>query len=168
MDDKNKIAIINNELYDFLYRGYYGGAVDAYIPVGEDIKDYDVNSLYPTSMFNNPIPVGNPYYFEGDIKYFKNYAFPTEEYLNTSNKKIQNKIKDDLSVQDNFTNEKPINYKSIIDYVINIFNMENYNEFENKIKLFLNLDDKNGTLCNKDNLPFGFFEVNLETPPKEE
>jgi hypothetical protein len=59
--DHTKIAIINNELYDFLYKGFYGGAVDAYIPFGENIKCYDVNSLYPNSMFNNPIPVGNPY-----------------------------------------------------------------------------------------------------------
>jgi hypothetical protein len=39
----SKIAVINNHLYEFLYRGFYGGHVDAYIPFGEDIKVYDVN-----------------------------------------------------------------------------------------------------------------------------
>ena len=36
-------------------------------------------------MFNNPMPVGNPYYFEGDIlKYFSklNFNYPTDDYLN--------------------------------------------------------------------------------------
>ena len=71
LKDKNKISIINNQVYEFLYKGYYGGAVDAYIPLGKDIKSYDVNSLYPTSMFNMPMPAGNLYYFEGDIKTLK-------------------------------------------------------------------------------------------------
>ena len=32
----------------------------------------------------------------------------------------------------------------------------------------MNLDNKNGVLCNKDNLPYGFFEVDLETLFKKE
>ncbi len=148
--DNTKIAVINNELYDFLYKGFYGGAVDAYIPTGEDIKCYDVNSLYPSSMFNNPMPIGNPYYFEGDIKYFKNYALPTETYLNSKSDK--NKRKNN----------------TITDFVINIFNLVNYSEFKSSINLFLNLDNNNGVLCNENKLPYGFFEVNIKTPSKDE
>ena len=47
--------------------GYTGGAVDMYLPLGENIHVYDVNSLYPNVMKNNPYPVGNPIYFNGDI-----------------------------------------------------------------------------------------------------
>jgi hypothetical protein len=94
------------------------------------------------------MPVGNPYYFEGNVKYFKNYAFPTEDYLNSNTDKKTN--------------------NTIADYVINIINLENYNEFESKIKLFLNLEGNNGLLCNKDKKPYGFFEVELKTPSKDE
>ena len=41
------------------------------------------------------------------------------------------------------------------------------NIFETEIKSFLNLDNKNSVLCNKNNLPFGFFEVDLETPTRD-
>jgi len=33
---------------------------------------------------------------------------------------------------------------------------------------FLNLEGNKGLLCNENNKPFGFFEVDLITPPKEE
>ena len=51
-------------------QGYTGGAVDMYIPtnpIGKKIYGYDVNSLYASVMINNPYPVGNPTYFEGNI-----------------------------------------------------------------------------------------------------
>jgi len=99
-------------------------------------------------MFNNPMPVGNPYYFEGDIKYFKNYIFPTEDFLNSRIKK--GKI------------------NTIYNYVVNIFNNENYDEFEKEIIKFLNLNNNKGILTNENNLPYGFFEVDLVTPPKSE
>jgi hypothetical protein len=67
-----------------MYQGYYGGAVDAYIPFGKNIKGYDVNGLYPNSMLKNKMPVGNPYYFEGDINYFNfiNFDYPIDSELN--------------------------------------------------------------------------------------
>jgi hypothetical protein len=37
-----------------------GGHVDAYIPYGEDLFDYDVNSLYPFVMALNLMPGGEP------------------------------------------------------------------------------------------------------------
>jgi len=44
------------------------------------VKCYDVNSLYPTSMLKNLMPVGNPYYFEGDLDYIYkvNYNYPLD------------------------------------------------------------------------------------------
>ena len=38
---------------------YYGGAVDVYIPYGNNLYYYDANSLYPGEMLN-PLPVGKP------------------------------------------------------------------------------------------------------------
>jgi hypothetical protein len=67
--DKQKIRIptITGKMYEDFKKSYTGGAVDVYKPYGENIKVYDVKSLYPSVMLNNPMPVGNPTYFEGDI-----------------------------------------------------------------------------------------------------
>lgn len=69
LDENKNISILNGSIYQFIYQSYYGGHVDAYVPSGENIKGYDVNSLYPTSMFIHKVPVGNPYYLEGDLVY---------------------------------------------------------------------------------------------------
>lgn len=151
LDPNNNIAVLQGPMYDFILQSYYGGAVDAYIPYGDNIKGYDVNSLYPASMKNNPMPVGNPYYFEGDLDYFKyiNFNYPTDLELNGDKK---NKVKP----------------KTIYSYLNDIFNINSITDFEKNLILFLNLNHNSGVLCNKDNLPHGFFEVDLETPLKKE
>ena len=60
MSTKN-IPIINGTLYNTLSQAFYGGIVDIYLPYGEDLHYYDVNSLYPFAM-KKPIPVGSPVY----------------------------------------------------------------------------------------------------------
>jgi hypothetical protein len=69
--EKNyNIKKINGKIYDFIKKGYLGGAVDVYInsnKSGKKIFRYDVNSLYPNVMSHFDMPVGNPRYFEGDI-----------------------------------------------------------------------------------------------------
>jgi hypothetical protein len=62
-----KIPLITGNLYKALKLSYTGGSVDVFKPYGTDIKGYDVNSLYPTVMLQNDMPVGTPIYFEGDI-----------------------------------------------------------------------------------------------------
>ena len=55
-----------------------GGAVDVYIPINKDNETlyyYDVNSLYPSVMLNNPMPVGEPTAFDGDIRKIDPNAF---------------------------------------------------------------------------------------------
>jgi hypothetical protein len=47
--------------------GYTGGSVDMYIPNGIKIRAYDVNSLYPSQMQSQLMPVGMPTYFNGNI-----------------------------------------------------------------------------------------------------
>ncbi len=131
LSENNNIAILNDSIYDFIYQGYYGGAVDAYIPAGKNIKSYDVNSLYPTSMRNNKMPVGNPDYFEGDLNYFNkiNFNYPSDIELNGN---PRNKIKS----------------KTIYSILNDIFSISNSFNFKNSLENFLNLSNKNGVLSN--------------------
>jgi len=70
MVDEN-IPILTGRVYDDIKKAYYGGIVEVYKPYAENIKSYDVNSLYPFSMSTKPVPVGNPIYFEGDLSYLE-------------------------------------------------------------------------------------------------
>jgi hypothetical protein len=146
---RNKnIAVLQGATYNFIFQSYFGGAVDTYIPFGENIKGYDVNSLYPSTMKKNLMPVGNPYYFEGDLDYYKfiNFNYPADSELNGDIK-------------------KKVLPKTIYSCLNEIFNVFNATDFKNK--LILNLKNNKGVLCNENNLPFGFFEVQVTTPKKE-
>ncbi|KAK2995386.1 hypothetical protein RJ640_029018 [Escallonia rubra] len=60
-DEKNWPIYIPNRNEDtFIRRGYYGGHSDTYIPYGENLYSYDVNSLYPHIMKSFPMPGGRP------------------------------------------------------------------------------------------------------------
>jgi hypothetical protein len=71
----NTIPIIDGQMYKDLKISYTGGACDVYLPYGENIKCYDVNSLYPTVMCNYDMPIGTPTYFEGEITKIDQKAF---------------------------------------------------------------------------------------------
>lgn len=49
------IFILPHHIDNFIRSGYYGGGTDVYIAYGENIHDYDINSLYPFAMLN-PMP----------------------------------------------------------------------------------------------------------------
>jgi DNA polymerase type B, organellar and viral len=74
MED-NIIPQLSGKIAKDIRQGYTGGAVDMYIPEGKDIKCYDVNSLYPSQMFDKKMPVGFPTYFLGDITLVNPDAF---------------------------------------------------------------------------------------------
>jgi hypothetical protein len=60
-DKKHRMYIPNANADQFIRRGYYGGHSDVYIPRGEDLFAYDVNSLYPSVMVKgNKMPGGKP------------------------------------------------------------------------------------------------------------
>jgi hypothetical protein len=59
------INITPYKTYFNIRSGYTGGHVDVYKAYGEGLYYYDVNSLYPHVMANNPYPVGNCTYYEG-------------------------------------------------------------------------------------------------------
>jgi|SRR5882672_552883 len=71
----HKIPLIDGKIFDDIKEGYTGGAVDVYKPSGENIYRYDVNSLYPSVMKYQAMPVGAPVYFEGDITKVDSEAF---------------------------------------------------------------------------------------------
>lgn len=54
------IHIPNRNEDTFIRRGYYGGHADMYIPYGENLYYYDVNSLYPFVMKEFSMPGGKP------------------------------------------------------------------------------------------------------------
>lgn len=62
---KSNIPVSSLNFYDNIKSGYIGGAVDVYRPRLENGYYYDVNSLYPTVMRNNPYPVGQGISFKG-------------------------------------------------------------------------------------------------------
>jgi hypothetical protein len=66
-EKENKLPILTGKIYTDIKKSYTGGAVDVYLPYGEDLYLYDINSLYPSVMREFPMPVGQPKYFEGDL-----------------------------------------------------------------------------------------------------
>jgi hypothetical protein len=64
----HKLGKISGRVYNDIKRGYYGGFVDVYQVKSALTHSYDANSLYPYSMKNYPLPVGNPTFFTGNPK----------------------------------------------------------------------------------------------------
>ena len=56
---QNTIFKLNAHQEEQIRKSYYGGGVDVYIPKGENLHVYDVNSLYPFVMLNH-MPAGRP------------------------------------------------------------------------------------------------------------
>jgi hypothetical protein len=77
MKEEN-IPQLSGEIAKNIKQGYTGGAVDMYIPKskpGVKINCYDVNSLYPSQMESQLMPIGNPTYFSGNILKINPEAF---------------------------------------------------------------------------------------------
>jgi len=76
--EENIIPQLSGEIAKDIRQGYTGGAVDMYIPKNPDntlIYCYDVNSLYPSQMLNESMPIGKPVLFYGDIRKVEANAF---------------------------------------------------------------------------------------------
>jgi hypothetical protein len=83
---KNAIFQLHGIVEQAIRESYSGGAVDVYIPhnkIGSylmsrtfrTIKGFDVNSLYPTVMAQQAMPIGLPTVFEGDIRKIEPNAY---------------------------------------------------------------------------------------------
>jgi DNA polymerase type B, organellar and viral len=71
----SKIPIITGKTFTDLKNSYTGGSTEMFIPFGTNVYGYDVNSLYPTVMKKEYMPVGNITFFEGDIRKVDKKAF---------------------------------------------------------------------------------------------
>jgi len=97
-----EIPILSGKLFDFIAKSYTGGNVDVYKPSGKNLFHYDVNSLYPSNMYLNFMPVAEPIYFEGDISKYHENAFGFFEVFvdcpnNLNIPLLQNRLKIDNS-----------------------------------------------------------------------
>ncbi len=77
---RNTFPLLDNEIDEFVRKSYKGGYTfvkpsEANKIHGEGIV-YDVNSLYPSVMYNKPLPWGIPRYFKGF--YYDNYFLFSE------------------------------------------------------------------------------------------
>lgn len=92
---KDTIYQILGEPQELIRKSYTGGAVDVYIPQNKDneiLYLYDVNGLYPSTMLNNPMPIGKPTPFLGNIRYIDPQAFGFFYCLITSPDNLEHPI----------------------------------------------------------------------------
>jgi hypothetical protein len=71
----SKIHMLSGKIAENIRKSYTGGAVDMYIPKGNNIHSYDVNSLYPFVMRDKEYPIGSPTYFIANILNMNPNAF---------------------------------------------------------------------------------------------
>lgn len=85
---KFDIPILIGEPFDFINISFTGGHVDVYIPYGQNVHCYDINSLYPSIMKSTPMAINKPKFFEGeelDIWSKRPYGFFDVEITAPSN-----------------------------------------------------------------------------------
>lgn len=87
-----KIPKIGGKMLHDIRKSYTGGATEMYIPHGVNLFHYDVNSLYPTSMFKYDMPVGNIKDFTGNILVIMDNPFGFFKVKVTSPKHLNNPI----------------------------------------------------------------------------
>ena len=75
LEECYEIPKILSHLHYTLKQSYFGGFTESYKPIGENIRSYDINSLYPYSMKSFYMPVGKPVYFSGDASKYKKDIF---------------------------------------------------------------------------------------------
>lgn len=72
---RHTVPLIFSEMHKDIKSAYYGGYSEMYKPIGRNVHSYDVNSLYPYSMYSFPMPVGLPTKFTGDPYLINNDPF---------------------------------------------------------------------------------------------
>ena len=76
--------LIDNETHEDIKRAYRGGFT--YVSEryqGKDVKEglvFDVNSLYPSVMYDSELPFGEPEFFQGKYEYDENYPLYIQKF----------------------------------------------------------------------------------------
>jgi len=146
------IPILTNKLDDIIRLSYIGGSTDYFYKYGENLKHYDVNSLYPQAMCN-PMPIKFLGESIGDSVKLENIFGFAEAKITTPDNliipllpfKIDNKTLHPLGswIGVYFTEE----LKTIVKYgykveLIKVYNFSKNNIFNNYINFFYNIKKK--------------------------
>jgi len=82
-----KVPVTQGDMFKFIKSSFTGGSTEMYIPSGENIYEYDVNSLYPSVMKDNLFPVGHPtqfHIYQGqDLSFLKDKFWIADCIVNT-------------------------------------------------------------------------------------
>jgi hypothetical protein len=118
-----KIPKIGGKMLHDIRKSYTGGATEMYIPYGKNLYHYDINSLYPTSMFRYDMPVGNIKQFTGNILDIIDNPFGFFKCKITSPKFLDNPI---LQIRYNDRTISPLGTFSGWFFSEELFNAQNY------------------------------------------
>jgi len=72
---------IKSKLHNILKQSYFGGICEVYKTFGDNIRSYDVNSLYPSAMKTFPMPTGIPVYVKGTLDNIKKYSVGSSDSI---------------------------------------------------------------------------------------
>lgn len=143
------IPILSNKLDDIIRLSYIGGSTDYFYKYGENLKHYDVNSLYPKAMCN-PMPLEFLGESNGENVQLENVFGFAEARITTPDDiaipllpfKVENETLHPLGswIGVYFTEE----LKTIVKYgytveLIKVYNFSRRNIFNNYIKYFYNI-----------------------------
>ena len=70
---KRHFPPLNKDDYHRMRPAYYGAIVHSRPGEYRDCKSWDVNSLYPSIMRDNPMPVGAPIWYDGEYQHDADY-----------------------------------------------------------------------------------------------
>lgn len=71
---KYPIHKLNFNQDEFIRKSFFGGVTEIYKPIGYNIKVYDINSMYPSVMKYNDMPIGKPI-FTNDVNIDNFFGF---------------------------------------------------------------------------------------------
>jgi DNA polymerase type B, organellar and viral len=143
------IPILSNKLDNIIRLSYIGGSTDYFYQYGENLKHYDVNSLYPKAMCN-PMPLKFLGEIEGDNVRLENVFGFAEARISTPHDmeipllplKVENETLHPLGswIGVYFTEE----LKTIVKYgykveLIKVYSFSKSNIFNNYISFFYNI-----------------------------
>lgn len=83
---KRPLKRTTKNMEDFIRQGYFGGRTEVFKLIARNVDHYDYNSLYPSVMLENKMPVGLPIwtdtYIKGKIGFYEaSIDYPSSTYI---------------------------------------------------------------------------------------